>query len=77
MMKHNNTTGKYGKDKSCGYTPEELVHLHEALFKEVPTMRETSDFLGFPPGFEFKKMTIWEDIPVSYSTQAFTEISHA
>jgi hypothetical protein len=71
-MKQSTEDSRVSK-KRDGHTSEELVHLHETIFKDTSPMYENSGFVGFPPGFEFKKMTIWKDVPSTYSTSTITE----
>lgn len=49
-------------------TSEELIHLYERTFGGVELAHASDGFIGLPPSFEFKKVTMWRDVPVSYST---------
>lgn len=49
-------------------SPEELVRLHKSIFKSASPTHDNDGFVGYPPGFEFQKMMIWEDTPSFYST---------
>jgi hypothetical protein len=73
-----NTTSKHAGKAHSGHTSsEELVRLHESFFKGASTTYADDGFVGFPPGFEFKKVTIWEDVPSIYSTSTHTGVRHA
>lgn len=58
-------------------TSEELIHLYEATFKDSGTSHANDAFIGLPPAFEFKKVTMWKDVPVSYSTRTHARGDYA
>jgi hypothetical protein len=76
-MKRNSTAKRVDGNRSEIASPKELVRLHESLFKGAPPMRENNGFLGFPPAFEFKKVSMWKDVPTTYSTDTHAGVGHA
>ena len=66
-------------DKQCNdhASPEELVRLHESIFTYSPLPSANNGYVGFPPAFEFKKVSIWKDVPGTYSTNTSTGDDHA
>lgn len=76
-MRKNTANRLADKARSGHASPEELVRLHKSIFKDASPTHDNDGFVGFPPGFEFKKMMPWENVPSLYSTNTHAGGGHA
>lgn len=64
-------------DKPDNRTSEELIRLHRSLFRHHSPLNMNKEPSIPPPSFEFKKVSMWDNTPCTYSTSTDAKVGYA
>jgi len=72
------TTNRRVCEKLDNRTADELIRLHKSLFMHNSPVRMSNKEPSIPPpSFEFKKVSMWDNTPCTYSTSTDAKVGYA